>query len=167
MRYLYRFLRLPAEERWLLVKITLLLIAIRLGLWLLPFQTLLRLMARLSGHRPRLRNTGWSRETIVWAVETVGRHVRSASTCLTQALAVQVLLARRGHPALLRIGVVRGDKGRLEAHAWVESESEVVIGEYELERYTPLVALRADKKDVVVEHVLMPDAPDAPRLADG
>jgi hypothetical protein len=78
----------------------------------------------------------------VWAVETAARHMPLANTCLTQALAAQVLLARRGYPALLRIGVVKGDKDNLQAHAWVESEGEVVIGGYELERYAHLATLR-------------------------
>jgi hypothetical protein len=80
----------------------------------------------------------------VWAVETAARHGFPSATCLTQALAVQVLLARRGYPAILHVGVARHDK-ELKAHAWVESEGEVVIGGFELERYTPLAALQEDK----------------------
>jgi hypothetical protein len=56
-----------------------------------------------------------------------------------------VLLARRGHPALLRIGVLKGEEGRLEAHAWLESKGRIVIGGSELERFTPLVALEGEE----------------------
>jgi hypothetical protein len=41
----------------------------------------------------------------------------------------------------VRIGVAKGEGGKLEAHAWVECEGNVIIGGYELERYTSLVAL--------------------------
>jgi Transglutaminase-like superfamily len=143
MKRLHSFIRLPATQRSLLIRAALLLWATRLGLWLLPFQTLRRLLARLAPGPTRVPGTdGLSRERVVWAVETAARHMPLANTCLTQALAAQVLLARRGYPALLRIGVVKGDKDNLQAHAWVESEGEVVIGGYELERYAHLATLR-------------------------
>ena len=48
----------------------------------------------------------------------------------------QVLLGRRGYVTALRIGVARSELGRFEAHAWIECESEVVIGNSrDLERY--------------------------------
>jgi len=56
-----------------------------------------------------------------------------------------MLLARRGYPALVYIGVVRDDSDELQAHAWVKSEGEVVIGGLELERYTPLATLGVEK----------------------
>jgi len=56
-----------------------------------------------------------------------------------------MLLARRGYPALVYIGVVRDDSDELQAHAWVKSEGEVVIGGFELERYTPLATLGVEK----------------------
>ena len=40
--------------------------------------------------------------------------------CLARALLLERLLARRGLPAALRIGVRRPGAGRLDAHAWVE-----------------------------------------------
>jgi hypothetical protein len=139
---LRRFLRLPAVERWLLLKAALLLGLLRLGLWLLPFPTLRRLVGAFTARFRRVRDAEpISKAKAVWAVETAARYGFPSATCLTQALAVQVLLARRGYPALLHIGVARGEK-ELKAHAWVESEGEVVIGGFELERYTPLTTLR-------------------------
>jgi hypothetical protein len=142
-----KFMRLPAAERWLLVKAALLLAAIRLGLGLLPFQTLRRLLGKVT-EAP----TGWLQEAdqssadrVVWAVEVASRYLPAAGTCLTQALVAQVLLARRGHPGLLHIGVVKGEEGQLEAHAWLESGGRIVIGESELDRYTPLAALEGEK----------------------
>ncbi len=140
MKRLRKFLDLPPAERGLLVKAAILLWAIMLGLWLLPFQTFRRLLARVT-QAP----TGWreanqlSPDRIVWAVAVASRHMPGARTCLAQALAAQVLLARRGHPVRLRIGVAKGEGGRLEAHAWVESEGRIVIGGVgDLLRYNPL-----------------------------
>lgn len=139
---LRKFLHLSSVEQRLLVEAALLLGVTRLGLWLLPFQTLQRLLARLTRTTARPQNVECdSKQSVVWAVETAGRYIPPVTTCLTQALAVQVLLLRRGYPALLHIGTTREDGGRFLAHAWVESEGNVVIGGHDLERYTPLATL--------------------------
>ena len=78
--------------------------------------------------------------------EVAGRHLPGAGTCLTQALAAEVLLRRQGYPSLLHIGVLRGEEGQLEAHAWLKSGDKVVIGGGELERYTPLALLEGEKQ---------------------
>lgn len=142
MERLRRFLRLPAGERRLLVKAALLLEAIKLGMRLLPFRTLRRLLAG-AAHAPvgARRADHPSRERITWAVQAACRNTPGLKTCLARALATQLLLARHGYPALLHIGVVRGEQGQLQAHAWVETEGKVVIGGAELERYAPLAAL--------------------------
>lgn len=128
MERLRKFLRLPAADRRLLVKALLLIGAARLGLWVLPFPVLRRLMARLTR-----RNAAPSRADpaelgrISWAVTAVSRCVPEA-TCLTQALATKLLLCWRGQQASLRIGVARSEAGQFIAHAWVESNGKVVIG---------------------------------------
>ena len=84
-------------------------------------------------------------DRVVWAVVVASRYV-PMSTCLTQALAAQVLLARRGFPAHLHIGVAKkGAEARFEAHAWVESQGKVVIGGSEPGRYTQLLALEGEE----------------------
>jgi hypothetical protein len=58
-------------------------------------------------------------------------------------MSAQALLHRYGHPAELRIGVrwVDGNRSEIEAHAWVESEGEVVVGDDEpLSEYVRLPA---------------------------
>ena len=55
-----------------------------------------------------------------------------------QALAAQVLLARQGYPACLCIGVARDENARLRAHAWVASQSSMVIGGGDVSSYTLL-----------------------------
>jgi Transglutaminase-like superfamily len=70
-----------------------------------------------------------------------GWRMPGAKTRLNQALATQMLLARRGYPALLHIGVAKGKEGQFQAHAWVESEGKVVIGGAGLGCFTPLAVL--------------------------
>jgi hypothetical protein len=62
------------------------------------------------------------------------------ATCLTQALAAQTLLRFRGDWAKLCLGVARGDFGEFKAHAWLEADGKVIIGDSpELSRYQRLV----------------------------
>jgi hypothetical protein len=67
-------------------------------------------------------------EQIVWAVRAVSRYVPNA-TCLSQALVVQRFLIRSGHRCRLRLGVAKDAIRGFEAHAWVECDERVVIGE--------------------------------------
>ena len=125
-----------------MVKATLLLHMISVGMWLLPFPALRRLVtwiANIPLGRRRMERVPANR--VAWAVEAASQHLTGGKTCLNQALAAQMLLTRRGHPATVRIGAVRDEGGEFEAHAWVESRGEVVIGGHELERYTQLIAL--------------------------
>lgn len=141
MKTLRSFLQLPSAERLLLAKAALLLGTIGVGLWILPFRILRRLLATATNTSlgPRRADPS-SSEKVVWAVEVASRRLPLASTCLMQALATQVLFVRRGRPARVHIGVVRSEEGKFEAHAWVESEGRAVIGGHALERYTPLTS---------------------------
>jgi hypothetical protein len=139
MRSLSKFLLLEPSERRLLLRTVLILWATRLGLWLLPLPTLHRLVAKLRRMEPIFSEADSANiEKIVWSVAVASRYV-PAATCLTQALAGQILLAQYGEPALLQIGVAKNEVGKLEAHAWVESRGRIVIGDSEeLLRYTRL-----------------------------
>jgi Transglutaminase-like superfamily len=143
MSRLRKFFLLPRSERWLLIKAAFLLGAIRIGLGLLPFQTLTQLLDSVSKSSAAKR---FSSDRIAWTVFAASRYVLGDRPCLTQALAAQMLLKRRGYPANLRIGVNRTAGKQLEAHAWVESEDRVVIGGGDLSRYTPLLVFDQEKQ---------------------
>jgi hypothetical protein len=122
-------------------KVWLLVACIRLGLWVMPFAVVRRLVSRWGRRTARRRRPGQRHpEALVRAVRRVGRFVPRAS-CLTQALAAEVLLSRAGHTPRLRIGLRHDEAGALRAHAWVENGGEVVLGDREVERFTPLPAL--------------------------
>lgn len=76
-----------------------------------------------------------------WLIRAAGRYVPGSEKCLSEALVTQVLLRQEGFPALLKIGVTKSQKGKLHAHAWVESEGKVVVGGKNITQYTPLLAL--------------------------
>jgi hypothetical protein len=128
MKRLRKFLSLTPSDRVLLINALLLLGAIRLGLKLLPFQTLRRLLARIAQPiRTLLEVEKASVDKVAWAV-MVASHYIPGARCLAQALATQVLLERRGYPTQLRIGFTRDKGGQMSAHAWVESQGRVAIG---------------------------------------
>ena len=146
MARLSKFLRLPAAERRLLLKAVLLVWTVRFGLWLLPFRVVRQLLAKLAAQSSNSKND--APELVardVWAVSVACRYV-PAATCLTQALATKVLLEHHGHHASVRIGVARSADGKLQAHAWLESDGRVVIGgtESSLQQYKRLEAANGD-----------------------
>lgn len=138
MKRVSRFLRLSSADKGLLISAILLLGTIDLGLSLLPFPTLWRLVTRTRKNRVDFREVPSSfPNRAIWAVRVAGRTMLGA-TCLSQALALQELLAWRGHSSQVRIGVARGVGGRLEAHAWVEYQGLVILGGSGTKYYTPL-----------------------------
>jgi len=86
-------------------------------------------------------------DSVSWAVTAASRRLPGPPMCLSQALAVQVMLARRGYASRLRVGVTRGGAGQVEAHAWVEHEGRVLIGgaAMRVEAFTPILALGGDR----------------------
>ena len=127
MRRLHKFYELTSGDRILLVRTLFLLGAVRLGLRLLPFQTLRRFLAKISQPTIKLQMSDSTYvDRVVWSVRVASPYLRA--TCLPQALATQVLLTRRGFSSELRIGVIRLKQGKLLAHAWVESSGRIVLG---------------------------------------
>jgi hypothetical protein len=52
------------------------------------------------------------------------------ATCLVQALAGYILFSKYGYSTQIKIGVLNED-GVFEAHAWLEQDENVVLGESE------------------------------------
>ena len=123
-----RLRALRAADRRLLAEAGLLLVAARVGLWILPFPVLRR---ALDGRDPAGREPDLAfPERVAWAVRVLARRL-PGMTCLVQSLAAHALLRRRGHRPALHIGVREGgpEAASLDAHAWVECEGRVVAGE--------------------------------------
>ena len=139
MSRLNKFLHLSFGEKVFLVRVWILLGITRLGLSLLPFKTLRKI---LTGISPLIAGGGEElpEDMLVWAVGIASRYVPKA-TCLAQALTVQLFLKQSGRQASLHIGVNGSEESRLCAHAWVVSQGRVLFGGSNLSRYTDLLAL--------------------------
>ena len=141
---LSRFWKLALTDKLLLIEALFLLGLAQVGVRTLSFATLRTVLTRISRIAPRttaLTHTSPTRQRIIWAVEAAGQHFPAVGTCLTQALAAYVLLRRRGCETNLRIGVSRDPTGKFAAHAWLEQEGAILIGEAWSKKYTPMPAL--------------------------
>ena len=111
-----------------LLRVVALLWEYRLRLWLLPFDR----VTRLAQQRRELGEAGKSEQPHVQ--QRLARRIERAAwfvphaTCLVRVLAGAQLFAARGQRADVVIGV-RRRAGLLEAHAWLESGGQVVLGD--------------------------------------
>ena len=135
MRRFAAFWALSGEDRRLLLEALAACAYFRLALYFVSANRLRGLVAQT------IRSTGRSGgplERIVWAVRTALRWTPGA-TCLVAGLALQRMLGRHGHRSELHIGVSRTG-GVFAAHAWVERDGRVLVGEGELDTYVRLVS---------------------------
>ena len=129
-----RFMSLGRSDRRLVLETASLMAVVWIGIRLLRFQTLRRLLNQFVAspsagniHQPNLSAI----DRVPWAISAVAARWPSA-TCLVQAIAADVLLRRNGLACELRLGVrVGGHALPLEAHAWVECNGAVAIGALE------------------------------------
>lgn len=134
-----RYFNLDLGDRRLLAEALLLQILVVLGLRIVRFATLRRLLDRIGA--ARLANHVLSPRRparIGWAVATSSRRLKPVSSCLTQALTAEAMLRRRGYPAHVTIGVEPPEGAGLKAHAWVESHGSILLGAPPHDRFAPL-----------------------------
>lgn len=135
------------EERRAVTRAGLLIAGLQAALAALPFRHVMRGVYRVAGPgsppgSDSAESSQFDRDLAVWAVEAAGRRLLSRNPCLPKALAVLILFRRGGQDAELHLGVARETYGSVEAHAWVESGGQVVIGgDVPIETYTRLPGL--------------------------
>ncbi|GIV57702.1 MAG: hypothetical protein KatS3mg042_0615 [Rhodothermaceae bacterium] len=130
----HKWRALTWTQRGWLVKGTLLVVAFRVALWVLPFRTVLAFVDRVPRGRRALPP-----DEAVRMVRAAARRLLGDRPCLPQALAVRYWLKRAGRDSTLRIGVMKDAGGALKAHAWLELDGRVLIGgESSRQRYVSL-----------------------------
>jgi transglutaminase superfamily protein len=122
---LRKWLALAPADRRLVVEAAWWFVVLRVALRLLPFERVARYAERR--HQKGRADLAVATGRIGWATAAVARRLAPPRSCLAQALTAQVMLGRRGRPAEIRFGV-RREEGRLDAHAWLECEGEVLVG---------------------------------------
>ena len=123
-----KFLQLPWPDQLLVVRSTLALTLVMVGLKFLPWLSLQRMMLKIanwfsrsgSTNRPSAQQIGWAIRVASWIVP--------GATCLPTALVAQLLLKHYSYPVDFKFGVAKDKDGKLEAHAWVTTENRFIIG---------------------------------------
>ena len=69
-------------------------------------------------------------------VKAVSRRMPWTCNCMVRALTMKNMLARRGIPSTLYMGVALDHKGEMEAHAWLRCGTAYISGETEMSRFT-------------------------------
>ncbi len=126
---LRRFLDLPAGDKALLAEAWGRLLAASWRLRLSPNRSLTAALAGFPPVAPATAPAADLSRRLALAIGRAAAHHLWPMTCLPRALALQRMLARRGIPAALRIGV-RKESATIAAHAWIEVSGEA-IGEPE------------------------------------
>lgn len=124
---LSQFLSFSGKDRILVIKTTILLILIRLGLKLLHLKTLRKYLDKISQSSQKSNINSISIYKIIWSITTASAYMPQVK-CLARALAAKTLLEQQGYPATIRIGVAKDQQQTFIAHAWVECKGRVVIG---------------------------------------
>jgi hypothetical protein len=69
--------------------------------------------------------------------------------CFQQGLAAQIMLRRRGLPAVLYYGAAQNEQAGLQAHVWVRVGSTDVIGTEIADRFTILATFPTQSRNAV------------------
>ncbi len=130
---LRKWFALPPAERRAAAEALVLVALFALALKLFPFRVVVRWVPSKSWRGARL-----TEERIGALVDRAGSALRAS--CMPRAFALARILASRGIPHELLVGVRRSDSG-IAAHAWVRCESGVLVGGTGADQYYPLLTL--------------------------
>lgn len=116
---LQQFRRLPRSDRWLLLRIGLLVPLIEVCLRTFGFKRVVGWLRRIALTKKVVADPAMDVERHRSLVFLFHQELPFAGRCLARALGLWYLLQRRGIETDLRFGVKK-QEGELAAHAWVE-----------------------------------------------
>ena len=121
------FLKLDISGKYVLFKAFFFLCSMRIMIWIFPFHYLQNLIKKFSYKPKEYMPHNIPLERLIQAVEIMSRYMPK-STCLTRALAAQMLLSQYRYTSNVKIGVSK-ENGEFEAHAWLEVDNKIILGE--------------------------------------
>lgn len=129
MSTLSKFAVLPWREKWLYLNTAFWLLAVKVGLYLLPFERLRSWLARFDQPDGKPADMEEMR-AIIQAIEQISQWLAPLRiNCLPRALVGHRLLVRKGFDVQLKIGVLKNPRDQLAAHAWLEYQGRVILGD--------------------------------------
>ena len=134
-RLIARGFRLEGEDRRSAARALGWLIAATVAVRVLSYGRLTQMIAKIPpGRTPRTAITPEDCSTAIRRASSIW-----PAACLPQAVAGYCLLRRAGRDAALKLGVAV-DGPRLDAHAWLECDGVVIVGDQVGRPYSPLAA---------------------------
>lgn len=127
--YARRFRTLSPDERWLLAQLACAVPVIEIGLRVMGFKRMDRLLTwAVPQSPPEPRRLVRRTERLA---HLAARRWPWTGRCLARALALRLVLRRRGVVTDLRIGV-RWREHRFESHAWIEYQGQALVSTSDL-----------------------------------
>lgn len=105
---------------------------------MVPFGTIARRVQSELLWRASDAETQAAARRVRWAISAAVRRIPWTVPCLAQALAGNRLLARRGVPSELWLGVRPAQGRSLDAHAWLVADGQILTGAASEEEFEPL-----------------------------
>ena len=125
-----RWKELSESEKVNFVKAVICLTIIKAGLVVLPFSIFRKFFNWSANSKNKKEISQQEIKQVVWAVKSAARHLPFELLCLPQALTAKYIL--KNVPALtLEIGVAIDSSKTFLAHAWVEQNGTVIIGDWD------------------------------------
>ncbi|QRR01734.1 lasso peptide biosynthesis B2 protein [Dyadobacter sandarakinus] len=127
--YFAKWAALSQLERKFFLRAAVVLVLVKCGLTVLPFSTFRNIFHYLS-QGPKLPDLPSADiNAAVWAVDTAANLLPLKLLCLPRALALKYIL-RHAQALTLEIGVEINPNKSFEAHAWVERNGTILIGDW-------------------------------------
>jgi hypothetical protein len=132
-RALRRFLTLSFRDKLLLAWVLCLHLVVVVGMRLISFRSLCRVLKIVSRGGALLTRYGArdSRKRLIcgslWAVRLINKHPVLRASCLAQVLTAQCLLRHFDIPTEAYFGIKRDGHGGLRAHAWLQSGERILL----------------------------------------
>jgi hypothetical protein len=142
-----KFSLLPPTDKVLYVTITVLLITVKYALFLFSFRRIQDWTKIDVGQKTCITTDLEEIYQIVDAIERIGDVLSPLQiNCLPKAFVGDRLLRRKGYDVQLKIGVRKDRLQRLIAHAWLEHDGRVILGDLaNLGQYAPFPGLEGTK----------------------
>jgi hypothetical protein len=125
---LHRFKRISWAQRRVLAEACLLVPLVHQLQQRLPFARWHPLLLARAASAQRRGARVASAQDVAWAVGVAADWLPGEFKCLPRAYAAHWLLARHGYPSEVQVGVARDAAGKVEAHAWVVHQDQIVVG---------------------------------------
>jgi len=126
--YWQTYTKLAQQQRNWLWRAGWVVLVIKVLLILLPYSFFRKHYDRLVSVRLSKQYDDQTLQEVAWAIRVVSSRWPWNAVCLPQALSFKYLL-REDSMLLLQIGVNRNKGGEFQAHAWVEKDGKILIGD--------------------------------------